>query len=446
MMVAEYGFYSVDSFYFISGFLAAFSIHRQLKKYSLKKAVQTLHVWVPLVYLHRLLRIFPMMAFVMFIQWHIADQLSYGYHVSSREGNAGLCSSTWYQILLFYSNLTELNDLGCMGHLWYVQCDMQMFLLLPWIMILFKWKTLVGIIAAAIPFFVCIGIRFYFAFYYHFGANFLAPAYPAINGGDQQQQYFKPWGRMAPYFIGIVTMLSILTLKEYNFEIRARWSYLGLVCLSCFIMLCLVFWPYGDVKNAPLERWSLLSNQLYYAFSRPVWGVALSLLSFALVFKYKRLKSMIGSLLALDIYQPLAKLTYTMYLIHMMVLFWFFQGLNTSIYYEFWWVICIFMGLLAVTLGLTVILWFIMEQPLANLVAIFMKWLTMKKKTSMDNKSKHKDSISSELANITKKKFKANKTNGYNIIDRLLVEGSTGKVSATYDYESCVDTAHQTEK
>eukprot|EP01084_Bolivina_argentea_P180797 312345_1 len=400
MMFAEYGFYSVDSFYYLSGFLAAFSLYRQLNKYDINKAFSSLYIWIPLAYVHRILRLLPMMTFILLIQWFIADQLPYGYKVPSRDANAQLCEDSWYKVLLFYANLGELDDLGCMGHLWYVQCDMQMFLLLPWILLLYKWKPLMGIISSIVPFFICIGLRTFFAFYYDFGANMLAPAYETRNGGDQQQQYFKPWGRMGPYFFGTFTMLIILTVKNHKYEIRSRLIYFSVMILSCFIMACLVFWPWEDVKHAPKQRWSVLNNQIYYALSRPVWGIALGLLSFVLVFKYNHFKSIIGVILSLKIYQPLGKLTYTMYLIHMMIIQWFFNSINISFYYELWFVICIFMAILTITMALTIVLWFVIEQPVANIIGLCMKQLSFKKKSKL----KKKNSMDSELANIKMKK------------------------------------------
>ena len=133
MMLAEYAFYSVDSFFFLSGFLGAFSMHRVLKTYG-KKAIKMSYIWIPLSYMNRFLRIFPMMAFVLLINWFIVDQLPYGYNVTSRTANAELCSESWYKVFFFYANLeADQDDLGCMGHLWYIQCDMQMFLFLPFI-------------------------------------------------------------------------------------------------------------------------------------------------------------------------------------------------------------------------------------------------------------------------------------------------------------------------
>eukprot|EP01083_Nonionella_stella_P237265 832495_1 len=138
MMIAEYGFFSVDSFYYLSGFLAAFALYRQINKYG-NKVIRMSYLWIPLSYLHRFLRIFPMMAFILFVQWFVADQLPYGYRVTSRDINNDLCKDSWYKVLFFYANLEkDMTDLGCMGHLWYIQCDMQMFLFLPWVLLLFK--------------------------------------------------------------------------------------------------------------------------------------------------------------------------------------------------------------------------------------------------------------------------------------------------------------------
>ena len=75
MMLAEYGFYSVDSFFYLSGFLATFSIWRQIQKYPGKKATQMCCMWIPLVYLARILRIFPMMMYTTAIQWQLVESM-----------------------------------------------------------------------------------------------------------------------------------------------------------------------------------------------------------------------------------------------------------------------------------------------------------------------------------------------------------------------------------
>eukprot|EP01083_Nonionella_stella_P148439 469826_1 len=419
MMLAEYGFYSVDSFFYLSGFLAAFALCRKLKSYD-KQAIRLYYVWVPLSYLNRLLRIFPMMAFILFVQFFVADQVPYGYRVTSRDANYQLCADGWYKVLLFYANLLQENDNQCMGHLWYIHCDMQLFLVLPWIILLFQWNKLAGLIASLLLFLVGIVIRMYFAIHYHFGANLLLPANPEVNDSSQFEQYFKPWTRMSPYFIGAFTLLLIQTLQERHFAIQSRVALLSVMSLSGFIMCCLVFWPYDDIKDAPDERWPLTSDQIYYALSRPIWGVALGLLSFGIVFKSKAMQSMMGTILSAQIYQPLGKLTYTMYLIHWMVLDCFFKDLNMTTYYEFWSIFGMFCAVWLVTMFCSLILWFVVEQPMTNLVGLGIKALIQKKPPQSQSNE-------SELTNVAapNNKTKNNNTNGNSILDKLLIEGGT---------------------
>jgi len=456
MMFAEYAFYSVDSFFYLSGFLAAFAIYRQLERYGVdkngrSKAIRLWYTWIPLAYINRVLRLLPMMTFVMMVQWFVADQLPYSYRVTSRDANAQLCSNSWYAVLFFYANLKkDMDDLGCMGHLWYIQCDMQMYLLLPFLVLLFKWKKVIGVSVSFLLFLAGIGVRTYNAIHYHFGANFLQPANEFINDGSQQEQYFKPWTRMAPYFVGVFTMFIILTLKDKKlspkpFEIHHRSVFFSIMALGMFTMCCLVFWPYNDIKDAPEERWSLAANQAYYAMSRPAWGAALGLLSFAIVMKAKYMRSLTDKLLSAEIYQPLGKLTYSMYLIHWMMLQWFFADLNTATYYEYWWVLSIFAVIWLLTMSFTVVLWFLIEQPMANVIGLAMKTLVGKLSGKRASKQKTKTSMDSELAHIKHSVVvlgykKTNNQNGRSIKDKLLVssrsEGNENTTSTSFRSDS----------
>eukprot|EP00483_Globobulimina_turgida_P011533 UN11555 len=171
-----------------------------------------------------------------------------------------------------------------MGYLWYIQCDMQMFLLLPFMVLVFCYNKFYGLLSSLLPIVVCLIIRFYYAFYYHFTANQTFPEFPPIHGGDQiSLSYTQPWTRMSVYFIGVALMFIFLILDEQNKRfVLCKSHYFVVLLLASFIMLALVIWPYQDVEHVPNNRWSLLSNQFYFALSRPAWGVSLALLTFAL--------------------------------------------------------------------------------------------------------------------------------------------------------------------
>eukprot|EP00483_Globobulimina_turgida_P003326 UN03331 len=95
------------------------------------------------------------------------------------------------------------------------------------------------------------------------------------------------------------------------------------------------------------------------------------------------------------------------------------------------------MAALAVTLGFTIILWFVVEQPMANMVGLCMKRVFVKK-------GKPKQIMDAELLNMTE--TKRNNTNGNDVIDKLLVKGGAsqdlhlakGSFSGVYESFSAV--------
>ena len=67
----QYAFYSVDSFFFLSGLLATFSIWRTIQKFGDKVASKAM-IWIPMSYVGRVLRLAPMMMYATAIQWQIS--------------------------------------------------------------------------------------------------------------------------------------------------------------------------------------------------------------------------------------------------------------------------------------------------------------------------------------------------------------------------------------
>jgi len=428
----QYADYSVDSFFFLSGLLATFSIWRSIQKFG-DKVVAKAGVWIPMAYVSRVLRIAPMMMYVTAIQWQLSDQIAYGYHVGDRSTFTEICNAEWYKTFLFYANLAVSREngdaLNCMGHLWYIQCDMQMYLLLPILVLIFYWNRVMGIVSACVPIFVCVVIRIVYAFYYHFTANVMNPGYAPVHGGEQfVQSYFKPWTRMSVYFIGVACMMLMICIQEKNKTfVLDKLQYYALILSSSFIMLALVVWPYQDVEDQPDNRWSLLSNQMYYAFGRPAWGVALALLTFALRYMdesqgERGQKSMIKAFLSLEVYQPLGKLTYSMYLLHLLVFAWWAQELDFPAYLSVWNAFLLTTGIWFIVAIISTVLWFVMEKPISNLVTLLLKALMgggKKKKVYQRTSQSMHDDAELSLSNVHVCE------NGHNGLDS--VDASKGK-------------------
>ena len=86
-------------------------------------------------------------------------------------------------------------------------------------------------------------------------------------------------------------------------------------------------------------------------------------------------KSMVKAFLSLEIWQPLGKLTYVMYLIHLMVLEWWSEDLELPTYYTEWNELLLIIGIWIIVASIGLVLWFVVEKPLNNLVTLFMKCL-----------------------------------------------------------------------
>ena len=174
---------------------------------------------------------------------------------------------------------------------------MQFFLLLPVLVLFYQWKRIVGMGLTLVPIIISISKRLYFAVEYEFPANLVYPqGYKPKNTSKNgfQDSYFKPIPRAATYFVGVFTMFLVLYLQEKASKIAgirikkfiiSEYAYFTLMIMSGFILLSLVFWPYSDVKDSPEDRWSITANQWYYTLSRPVWGVGLSLMAVAFIFR-----------------------------------------------------------------------------------------------------------------------------------------------------------------
>uniref|UniRef100_T1IWL8 Acyltransferase 3 domain-containing protein n=1 Tax=Strigamia maritima TaxID=126957 RepID=T1IWL8_STRMM len=122
--------------------------------------------------------------------------------------------------------------------------------------------------------------------------------------------YYKPYLHIAPYFIGI---LFGWILKSHKFQRPLK---LWMVCLGWFLSaiagLCLMCGLYKS------NTWiNLTLDSIYHAFSRSLWSLMLCWVIFACKNGYG---GIINYILSLPLWQPLSRLSYCAYLIHVLVI------------------------------------------------------------------------------------------------------------------------------
>ena len=351
--------FAVDSFFWLSGLLAT----RALVAYASTKRG---FAWVPQTYLFRYLRLTPLYGFVLLFWWKALRVVGMGPLWLSRRGAYRNCQEHWWTNLLYVNNLvpfkTALAD-QCFGHGWYLADDMQFFLLLPLFVVAHSFRRRTGYAALFVGFWASITYSLWAAGRFDLSAN-------VFDGSPQFEDYYvRPWTRIPPYLVGAATALL---LRDFPFKpprlISAVMRFVALFILGLCYFGAYPFYQGDDIKT-PQGLKHL--NHSYVALSKPAWAVALTLLCWP---SFHGHRGMIGRVLELRLWEPLAKLTYAMYLVHPPVLEVMFKarrGGRVS-FSETWWgfsflAVASATGLVAVGLHLLV------ELPFANLVGLLRK-------------------------------------------------------------------------
>uniref|UniRef100_A0A914UHU8 Nose resistant-to-fluoxetine protein N-terminal domain-containing protein n=1 Tax=Plectus sambesii TaxID=2011161 RepID=A0A914UHU8_9BILA len=273
-------YFSVDSFFFLSGLLLGFLFFKEISKHpNLFKKPST---WI-MFYVHRYLRLTPSYAFVLAayaimlpywtggIWWRQNDFLSKG------------CYDSWWTNMLYINNYA-MQDKQCMGTGWYLAADMQMHIAAP-IVLIALWKSqYVGFAISAALIFLSTVANFYTTVHYHLRIHILG------SPGDSKEvqgiygiyMYNAAWIRFIPYLQGL--LLGLILFKNGSKRVKIPWliNMSGwIICLS--LMPTLVYGPHYTTQGHLLDLWVRAS---YNAFSRPAWGLCLCWIVFSCYYDY----------------------------------------------------------------------------------------------------------------------------------------------------------------
>ena len=365
------GFFSVDSFFLLSGVLVAYLTLRQMKRKNGRFPFL-------MYYIHRYLRLTPVYAFVLFFTWFLSMHLANGPRYNSQwEGGYAwqLCDKYWWTNLLYINNLHPWKfGEECIGWTWYLANDMQFYVISPLIIIPMYFLLPVGVAIAAALLLVSFITTAVLTGVYDFQANtfaFFAYNYVAphnITAISQDLLYGKPWHRIQPYLVGLV--LGYLLYKQIKIPFNRYFklsSYLIMWCLAIILCMSTVYGLYGT-WNGHIP--SLGENIAYNTFSRFAWGVGLALLVFICHNGYG---GPINSFLSLSVWTPLSRLTYNAYLIHPVVLTVVFGSMRTTVHYEDIEMAVFAVASAVLSFGVAFVLAVFVEFPFGNLEMVVFK-------------------------------------------------------------------------
>ncbi|XP_011168771.1 nose resistant to fluoxetine protein 6 [Solenopsis invicta] len=353
---------SVDTFFFISGFLLTYTYLKDKTDEKWNKSCnygEKLKEFFVCV-IRRFIRLTPpymMMIGILQINSAWYDKTSQFY---VQEKPHETCAKYWWRNLLYINNLFDYNTM-CMSWSWYLASDMQFFTI-----------GLALLILSSIYFYTAVAILSMLLM----GSIILSGYTSYINEYvptlDEQYRlldvlYFPPWLRIGPYIIGMITGYIIVRLNK-NISLKKN-----------TIILC---WTLGSACNIFVlfglcnRQISILSTAIYVALSRTVWGIGIA---WIVIVCFTKHGGIVKELLTSKIWIPLSRLTYCAYLLNPFIINSIRLHNETSVHLEFLSMSAMVIGHFGLSYFCAYALSLIAESPFILLMRIFIQSRSRKK-------------------------------------------------------------------
>ncbi|KAH8337649.1 hypothetical protein KR074_002751 [Drosophila pseudoananassae] len=357
-----HSFFSVDSFFVIGGMLVSFIMMRIMERSDGKLNML-------MMYLHRLIRIWPLMAVAILIYMKMMPVVADG--PLFKNGYSGLtqCEAGWYWSLIFVQNYVSNK---CVGHTWYLAVDMQLFVFSPiFLMALYKWgkKAAAGIVILVILLSACLFATIML--------NDYSMLMKKISSNALQKMYYDTHTHAAPWLIGFLFGYFLHLNRAKKFQLN--WMIVGLGWILCLAMIFTsIFALYPEAKWATPPI-STLAEAFYHTLTRIGWPLALCWVIFACMQGYGGLAN---SFLSSPLWQPLSRLSFSIYIWHKFVLEVNARNVRTNVYFSNYQIMLKFWSDLGITILISFVLHLLIEAPLGG-IGNFLKPRT---KTPLSNK------------------------------------------------------------
>ncbi|XP_041449502.1 nose resistant to fluoxetine protein 6-like isoform X1 [Drosophila obscura] len=308
------------------------------------------------MYLHRLIRIAPVLSMAILVYTKLMPVVAGGPLFSGGYSGTAACESDWYWTLLFVQNYATSNI--CISHSWYLAVDMQLYIISPLLLIaLYKWgkKAAAGIVVLVLLLSSCLFATMMINKYSMLLKNSTG------DGSANKKLYFATHRHAAPWLIGFLFgyFLHLNRGKKFQLSRIAVWS--GWV-LSLAMIFTSIFalYPAAQWSAPPL---STLEESLYYTLTRVGWPLALCWVVFACMQGHGGLAN---SFLSSPLWQPLSRLSYSVYIWHMFLVEVNTKNSRTNTYFSDYSMMLKFWSDFGFTVLMAYFFYLIIEAPLAG--------------------------------------------------------------------------------
>lgn len=346
---------SVDSFFFFSGLLVTFLTLKQMRKTEGKIR----WVWF---YLHRYWRLAPPLAVTMVFYTLITPYFGEGpfaQMLSVRQN----CPKYWWTNLLFINNFYPAN-IGneCMPWVWYLANVMQFFVISPLILIPLYFIPKVGILLLSCLLASSVLTTTILAAVFEF------QAIPGLETNGRYSYwdmvYTKPYCRIQPYLIGILVGYMFHRVPKDSVKMNACVGFLGWTVMGALggAVVSTVPTPYTG------SDWPPVVNIIYLSVSRIIWTLYVAWVASVCHYGHG---GWVNAVLSHNIWAPLARLGYSTYLVHPILIKLYLSSLGTPPYLSLQLMSFTYAGICLISYVCAAILLLMVEYPLRNLEKLF---------------------------------------------------------------------------
>lgn len=291
-MAIVFAFFAVDAFFWLSGFLVAYSLLPVAQRAAAPSpgapfgGARALGQSA-LAVVHRYARLTPVYALVLFSYATLLPYVGSGPMWSGIAQSSGgdYCLSHWWTNLLYVNNVVggeRKGTAGCMGWSWYLANDFQFFfasaLVLPW------YPSAPRAVAAVFVAAVVMSVVVTWVLSHTYGADITT-----LDGPNNDHIYNNPLSRCGAYAVGVlfgifwhrravqagVTATDSRSARGLSAWALSAWVVSGMVLGALYAAPWSNFSD-GGLLNPAARRWSQGAKDAWNALQRPCFAAAFS--------------------------------------------------------------------------------------------------------------------------------------------------------------------------
>ncbi|XP_053658584.1 O-acyltransferase like protein-like [Anopheles marshallii] len=294
---------AVDIFLMLSGMLVALKMLRELERTS------RLNVWE--LWLHRIIRITPAYAALIMFGIAFVDVVGEGilYKLVAEE-LLDACHTSWWSALLYVQNYVHYEKM-CFAHTWYLSVDMQLYIVSP-LLIYLLWRYgkrfVPAIVLLALLSISCVFATFMVNEYR------LNRSAPRGDGLMPRKTYHPTHARMSVWLFGV--LFGYLLHRTRDTRVKLSKPVLALGWLLTIAILVVTGYALKQLYIGDYTRIEPVADAFYESLHRSFWAFAVMWVIFVCI---NGQGGIIDRFLGSPLWQPLSRLSYSMYLVHIAI-------------------------------------------------------------------------------------------------------------------------------